>query len=368
MALISSKEHMVAISIANRLQVLNTEANAAHFSHTNSLDTDDKESNEATFIQHLYAPNNSHFAAITANKKLLLWDTTNNNDRSTEPTAFLLPKRPTCMCFCNKDSAVLVGDKTGDVYRCQFGPTVNPVPQLLLGHLSMVLDVGVSPDDSFVVSVDRDEKVRVSHYPNAYNILNYCLGHNQLVSTFAFTSPDVLVSGSGDETLRLWAFKEGREIGHCSTSDVEPTMKVVSKIVYHNNTLAVISEQSDAVLFVNCEADELKSQRVHRLGRQPYDMCYRSGGQLLVLVNDLEHPVVCLQETPDQNAYVQTNVDLSLAAFFDSGALPGVLKTYTDLLKVDALKRLQVDITPDATINNVVFERNCQPVPEVVSA
>ncbi len=57
-------------------------------------------------------------------------------------------------------------------------------PVLLLGHLSMLLDVLVTDCSRFVVTCDRDEKIRVSRYPNAYNIHTYCLGHTEFVTGY----------------------------------------------------------------------------------------------------------------------------------------------------------------------------------------
>jgi len=34
-------------------------------------------------------------------------------------------------------------------------------------------------DDRCVITSDRDEKIRVSAFPDAYNIHSYCLGHLQ---------------------------------------------------------------------------------------------------------------------------------------------------------------------------------------------
>jgi len=263
---------------------------------------------------------------------------------------------------------VLVGDKSGDVYRCELGDE-GRVPQLLLGHLSMVLDVVVSHDDRFVVSADRDEKIRVSRYPNAYNIHTFCLGHQQLVSTMLTVRDDRLVSGGGDATVRLWDFQDGREVARCATSAWDTELKVVSKVSYSYGEVAVIGEQCTSVLLLSCSGDDLKHQQTFALSAMPYDMCFRSG-KLLVLVNDVHNPLVCLQKV--DGVYTQTGVPLSFSSLEAGVGMPADTKTYTDLLKFDSAKRLSIEITPEATINNVVIaeeksSNNQNNLPQLVS-
>ena len=55
---------------------------------------------------------------------------------------------------------------------------------------------------------------RVSRYPNAYNIHNFCLGHAEFVSGIVICPHrnSILVSASGDGTIRIWDFLTGNEI------------------------------------------------------------------------------------------------------------------------------------------------------------
>ena len=55
--------------------------------------------------------------------------------------------------------------------------------------------------DKMVITCERDEKIRVSHFPNGYNINNFCLGHTEFVTCIALVSDDLLLSGSGVKTV-----------------------------------------------------------------------------------------------------------------------------------------------------------------------
>ena len=122
-----------------------------------------------------------------------------------------LVRRANKVIFDKTASAILVADKSGDVFRFDLN-SEDQDGQCLMGHLSMLLDIKLSKCGKFIITCDRDEKIRVSHYPNAYNIHNFCLGHTDFVTCIALHQDTFLVSGSGDGTLRLWNYLKGKEI------------------------------------------------------------------------------------------------------------------------------------------------------------
>ena len=94
---------------------------------------------------------------------------------------------------------ILVADKFGDVFSYPIDPPMdtimdpahsseprpkdsqasheNPYGTLVLGHASIITSFLLSHDGQYVITADRDEHIRVSKYPNGYNIERYCLGH-----------------------------------------------------------------------------------------------------------------------------------------------------------------------------------------------
>ena len=116
-----------------------------------------------------------------------------------------LPRRPSCVAFTGLDgAAVLVADKSGDVFSVE----KDREPRLLLGHLSQLLALQLDPAGRFLITADRDEKIRVSRYPNSYNIHGYCLGHTEFVTCLALSAatPTLLLSGAGDGRVATWCY------------------------------------------------------------------------------------------------------------------------------------------------------------------
>ncbi|KAK2568277.1 tRNA (guanine-N(7)-)-methyltransferase non-catalytic subunit WDR4 [Acropora cervicornis] len=105
-------------------------------------------------------------------------------------------RRTTVVLFTHKEDYVIVANKGGEVYRLsRKGASVG----------TCFYDFGH----------DRDEKIRVSCYPNSYNIHSFWLGSLDFISCLALLeteSQDILVSGGGDGFVRFWKTKSGQQI------------------------------------------------------------------------------------------------------------------------------------------------------------
>ncbi|CDR01091.1 unnamed protein product, partial [Oncorhynchus mykiss] len=122
-------------------------------------------------------------------------------------------RRCTSLVFTEAEDEVWAADKSGDVYSFS---VVEPqkTGELKLGHLSMLLSMTLTPNDKYVVTADRDEKIRVSHLRSPHNIQAFCLGHLEFVSSLLAPPghPQWLLSGSGDGTMKLWEYESGRRL------------------------------------------------------------------------------------------------------------------------------------------------------------
>ncbi|KAK7542895.1 uncharacterized protein J3D65DRAFT_615316 [Phyllosticta citribraziliensis] len=112
--------------------------------------------------------------------------------------------------------------------------------ELLLGHVSMLTDIaGITLDQqdlnaglnelasksqqsrSYLLTADRDEHIRVSRgQPQTHVIEGFCLGHKDFVSKICFASPQVLVSGGGDDELFVWDWIKGGLLNKVSIQDM----------------------------------------------------------------------------------------------------------------------------------------------------
>ena len=75
----------------------------------------------------------------------------------------------------------------------------------------MILTHILSPCGGYLITAERDEKIRVSRYPNTYEIVTFCLGHGEYVSSLCMHD-GYLVSGGGDGFLCVWDWLNGVEL------------------------------------------------------------------------------------------------------------------------------------------------------------
>ncbi|RZC43345.1 WD40 domain containing protein [Asbolus verrucosus] len=162
-------------------------------------------------INSIAISNNGQYIAVsTENKQVVIYDNNLKMKRN-----FIVNRTASQLAFSSCGD-ILVADRTGDVFLYKLSEE-NSEPTLLLGHLSMILDVALSECGKYVVTCDRDEKIRISRFPNTYNIVSYCLGHEEFVTRIKIVK-NILVSASGDGTVRIWNFLKGEQLNMINTN------------------------------------------------------------------------------------------------------------------------------------------------------
>uniref|UniRef100_A0A1B6CII7 Uncharacterized protein n=1 Tax=Clastoptera arizonana TaxID=38151 RepID=A0A1B6CII7_9HEMI len=148
-------------------------------------------------------------AFTSTSKYLCLWNLQENKLVSNRA----LIRAASQVKFAPSGNYIIIADKAGDVYNYS---TQNPLSpgKLILGHLSVLLDVLITSDEKFIITCDRDEKIRTSCFPNCYNIKSFCLGHEEFITSIKFLPHDenILLSISGDGSLRMWNYIKGSQI------------------------------------------------------------------------------------------------------------------------------------------------------------
>ncbi|KAK6024014.1 WD domain, G-beta repeat protein [Ostertagia ostertagi] len=134
-------------------------------------------------------------------------------------------------------SYVVVGDRAGHVCRYAVVPTnecgytditgeaSSYEGEPLSGTISMVLDVAMSNNGRYMFVADRDEKIRVSRYPEAYVIQSFCLGHSAYVSSIAVDG-DHLFSSGGDGFVHEWDVESGTSLAQSQKLGEEPIRRI----------------------------------------------------------------------------------------------------------------------------------------------
>ncbi|CAF0969234.1 unnamed protein product [Rotaria sp. Silwood1] len=174
-------------------------------------DDDDNNINELNRNLIKFTPDGQKLITNGQNKQIYIYILSNNDNTKIYwqlQRIITIKKRASALDLTNE--FLLIADKSGDVYKTDLLINQNVVltsDDCIMGHLSMLLDItfiSMNNNQQFILTTDRDEKIRLSHYPNAYNIQGYCLGHTEFVLHVKLIDQNHILSASGDGTLRLW--------------------------------------------------------------------------------------------------------------------------------------------------------------------
>ncbi|XP_045600347.1 tRNA (guanine-N(7)-)-methyltransferase non-catalytic subunit WDR4 [Procambarus clarkii] len=337
------------------LNVPNMEEKHAAEKHTtketNGNNTSSIASSNETQIMSVRASPDGHYLAVASETKAVtVW--------CTRTWALLythdLVKRPMAIVITSDSSTLLVADKSGDVYNfplkgCQpqddqpslskqkgnkeerMKTLVKVTPKPLLGHLSMLLDLTITEDSKYIITCDRDEKIRVSHYPNSYNIEAFCLGHREFVTQVDLLPKNnqLILSCSGDGTLRLWNYLKGECLACSDTREQTTTLlhhyqeyvqqkneeseeikrflldypAVKSFALYSSSeevhSVAALLDRIPAVFVYRIEGITLKHISTKELEAEPRSVAWSLSGELIVLQEKDEEPLSVFELVDD---------------------------------------------------------------------
>lgn len=213
------------------------------------------ETNGGVIRSIAFSPCERWLAAGGDDKAVILWDT----ETWQQKKQLKANKKITVVSFIARfNSLLLAATKFGDVLYAE-AASDNVNFRVLLGHYcSVVTSISISSDERFLATTDRDSRARVTIVPRsltsgAFEIQSYCFGHTNFINCCAFFKQDdkeVLLTGGGDGTVRMWDIMTGFELAALQVGAKVDSDKCQSVLALHTT-----SNQKYAVVALDNEAE-----------------------------------------------------------------------------------------------------------------
>ncbi|XP_059660481.1 uncharacterized protein LOC132306906 [Cornus florida] len=269
----------VAVAVGSDLRVFDLQVGCS----VSLVDDSDGHPHKDSIRAIRYGANGNLFVSCGDDKLVKIWNTdlwrcvcTVSSEKRVSAVA--ISNDGLFVCFADKFGVVWVVDLDGfDENQALINKKAVPI---LSHYCSIITSLEFSPDGRFIISGDRDFKIRVTVFPKnpldgAHEIQNFCLGHTEFVSCLAFVcTPECpqgfLVSGSGDSTVRLWDINCGSLLDTCEVgtqagllqsngSEEEYYPAVADLCATHDSSLVAVAIQSfSGIILLSCDLSTKK--------------------------------------------------------------------------------------------------------------
>ncbi|XP_021764397.1 tRNA (guanine-N(7)-)-methyltransferase non-catalytic subunit wdr4-like [Chenopodium quinoa] len=261
-------DQFIAVTVGSELRIFNLVKNCAI-----SLADESKEMLHRDSIRAVRFSDSGKLLVSAGDDKLVkIWSaeswqclcTVNSEKRV---SAVAISKDEQYVCFADKFGVVWIVDLVG-LAENQLIPEKKAVA--IFGHYcSIITSLEFSPDGRFIVSADRDFKIRVSVFPKnplkgVHEIQSFCLGHSEFVSCLTFVHNSdfpqgFLVSGSGDSTVCMWNVTSGSllctsDVGREANLSEKSHPAVTDLYATADGSLVAVAIQSlQGILLLSCD-------------------------------------------------------------------------------------------------------------------
>ncbi|OQS04512.1 hypothetical protein THRCLA_03263 [Thraustotheca clavata] len=227
---------------------------------------------------------------VTQDKKLIVYEM--NSTRGEIVASREVPRNTTSLVAAtyqhdgNVNEAILIAGNAGEVNAYPL-PDVNGNEKSLLQHTtSIITDVSMSTNGKYLLSADRDEKIRISNFPATTLVQSYCLGHRQCVRKIAVSvaTPSLFVSVGLDDALNLWNIETGALI-HSLELPASETKQCGLSVCPITNRIALVRNSEKIVRFFAIQNEKLVGLDLNlniSSDAQPTNVLFNESGHLFV--------------------------------------------------------------------------------------
>lgn len=106
----------------------------------------------------------------------------------------------------------------------------------------------------YILSADRDARIRISNYPHTYDIHAFAFLHEEFVSSLLPLGSSAFASADGDGKLMKWDLD-----GHCALSkQVFSAGSIVRRLLSYDGRIAAVVEGSSNITLLNSDTFEIE--------------------------------------------------------------------------------------------------------------